>query len=134
MKDQHYAMVTETPYSWPEAMEKIKGYLKEEGFGILTEIDVRATMKDKLGLDYRNYTILGACNPPFAHRALEVEALVGVFLPCNVLVYEDHEGQTMVAAMEPRLMPRIIDNPELAAVAEEVGARLERALMRMKVK
>lgn len=101
--------------------------LKTEGFGVLTEIDVKATMKQKLDVDFRAYNILGACNPPLAHRALTAAPEVGLLLPCNVTVSEE-DGGTLVSAINPHQMMSVIDNPELEAVAGEVYARLQRVI------
>ncbi len=127
----NYAIVTETSLSYEAALEKVTSFLKEEGFGILTEIDVQATLKKKLDKDFKKYKILGACNPSFAHRSLEAENLVGVFLPCNVVVYEGDRGKTVVAAMEPRIMTQLIQNPKLKEIADEVGSRLEKVIRKM---
>ncbi len=108
-------------------MEQTRAALKEQGFGVLTEIDVRKTMKEKLGVDFRRYTILGACNPPFAHRALTVDLEVGLLLPCNVVLYEDGED-TVVEAMDPRAVLALMPRPEIAGLAGEVRDRLEQAL------
>lgn len=128
-------MTTQTSYGFghlvaaqfDEVLARTRDALKAEGFGIITEIDVKATMKDKLGLDESAYTILGACSPALAHRALEAERELGLLLPCNVIVYET-EGGTRVSAMDPGIMSQLIDNPVLATVAGEARARLERAL------
>jgi uncharacterized protein (DUF302 family) len=108
-------------------MARTRAALKEQGFGVLTEIDVRHTMKEKLGVDFRRYTILGACNPPFAHRALAVDLKVGLLLPCNVVLYEDGE-ETVVEAADPRAMLALMPQPEIAVLAGEVRDRLVRAL------
>lgn len=116
-------MKTTTGLSFEEAIERVTGLLQEKGFGILTEIDVKATLKKKLDVDYKPYRILGACNPPFAKRVLDAEPLVGVLLPCNVVVWD--EGETrVVAAMNPGIMEMLIDHPEVREVGSEIEARL----------
>ena len=120
-----FGHLVEAPFA--EVLERTRDALTTEGFGVLTEIDVKATMKEKLGVDQSAYTILGACNPPLARRALEAERELGLLLPCNVIVYET-EGGTRVSAMDPGIMSQLIDNPVLAEVAGEVRARLERVL------
>ncbi len=116
-----------TPYG--EAVEKATAALKEEGFGVLTEIDVRSTLKEKLDAEFRPYVILGACNPPLAKQALETELEVGALLPCNVIVYEDESGEgSVVSAVEPMTMLGVVDNPGLTPIAEEVKGRLRRVL------
>ena len=117
----------DTPYE--EAVEKATAALKEEGFGVLTEIDVKNTLKEKLDADFRPYIILGACNPPLAKQALDAELEVGALLPCNVIVYEDESGYgSVVSAVEPMTMLGVVDNPELTPIAEDVKDRLRRAL------
>jgi uncharacterized protein (DUF302 family) len=100
--------------------------LKAEGFGVLTEIDVKDTLKKKLDIDFRPYKILGACNPPLAHRALEADPEVGMLLPCNVTVSQTGENEVQISLVDPLAMLGIIDNPALRAVAEEAGAKLQR--------
>lgn len=111
-----------------EAAAQVRQALAAEGFGVLTEIDVQATLKKKLGVDRKPYLILGACNPPLAHQALETEPAIGVFLPCNVTVFEGEDGATWVQAIKPAAMFGLVDNPAVAPVAAEVGQRLERVL------
>lgn len=111
-----------------EAVAKVVEALKHEGFGILTDIDVAGTMKQKLGIDFRPYRILGACNPPLAHRALASEDKVGVMLPCNVIVQDAGAGKTEVAAIDPRAAMERIGNPVLADLASEVADRLTRVI------
>lgn len=108
------------------AMTRVTEALKAEGFGVLTEIDVKATLKKKLDVDFRRYAILGACNPPLAHRALTTAPEIGLLLPCNVTVEETADGGTQVSLVDPLAMMGFMNNPELAPVAEEAKARLER--------
>jgi uncharacterized protein (DUF302 family) len=122
-----YGISKTTNLPFGKAIEKATEELKKEGFGVLTTIDVKETMKKKLNTDFSNYTILGACNPPFAYQALQAEEEIGLLLPCNVLVYEK-EGKTNVAAFDPLTMTAIVDNPGLEPVAREVRARLERVI------
>ena len=112
--------------SFEEAEKRVTEALKAEGFGVLTEIDVRATLKAKLGVDFRPYKILGACNPPLAHRALTGEPLIGLLLPCNVVVFEEEDGRAAVSIGKPREMFKIVANPALEGLAGEVDARLQR--------
>lgn len=106
--------------SFEEALTKVKDELKKEGFGILTEVDVKATMKKKLDIDYRPYMILGACNPPLAHKALQAEPQIGLMLPCKFIVYVNEDQQTVVAAVDPAKMMQGLENDELAQVAKTV--------------
>lgn len=110
-----------------QAVEKVTEELKKEGFGVLTTIDVKETMKKKLDVDFKKYVILGACNPPFAFKALQAEEEIGLLLPCNVVVYEKNGG-TAVAIFDPMVMSQIIDNPAIRPIADEVRARLQRVL------
>ena len=118
-----YSLSTTTELPFAEAVERVRGALKDNGFGVLCEIDVQATLKEKLGVEGEPYVILGACNPPLAHRALEAEPDLGVLLPCNVVVYE-RGGETHVSAVDAERMLSIVGNDELAPVAAEVRARL----------
>ena len=107
-----------------EAVAKVTEQLKKEGFGILTEIDVKETLKKKLDVDFKQYKILGACNPQFAYQALQKEDKIGTMLPCNVIVQETEEGKIEVAAIDPMASMQAIQNPDLQAVAEQVQAKL----------
>jgi uncharacterized protein (DUF302 family) len=123
-----YGLRIELPVDYEQALAQVTGSLKAEGFGVLTTIDVKATLKQKLDQDFRRYTILGACNPPLAHRALQTELEIGLLLPCNVIVYETTPGRSVVAAMAPVGAMSVVGNPALVPVAEEVEGRLRRAL------
>lgn len=112
--------------TYAEALEKVTAALKSEGFGVLTEIDVKETMKKKLDVDYRPYKILGACNPPLAHRSLSAAPEVGLLLPCNVTVMQNDDGSILVSMIDPLMMAAVLPNPELKSVAAEARARLER--------
>ncbi len=110
------------------ALERVTQELQKEGFGVLTEIDVAATMKKKLGQDMRPYRILGACNPPLAHRALAAEPSIGLLLPCNVVVREDETGKVLVEFMDPNAVLDLVQKPEISELAAEVRQRLERVM------
>lgn len=114
--------------SFDKTIDKITDELKKEGFGILTEIDVKATLKKKLDVDFRKYKILGACNPPFAYEALKAERMIGTMLPCNVVVQEVEEGKTEVAAIDPIASMQAITNPSLAKIKNEVQAKLRKVI------
>jgi len=122
----YVARTVETAFD--DAVGKIVAALKSEGFGVLTEIDVTATMKQKLGIDFRKYRILGACNPLLAHKALTAEDKIGVMLPCNVIVQENAAGKTEIAAIDPRAAMKRVGNPALAEIAQDVAGRLERVV------
>lgn len=126
----NYGMKTTTDLSYEDAIEKVTEELKKEGFGVLTSIDVRDTLKKKLNVEFPKYVILGACNPPFAHKALQAEEDIGLLLPCNVIVYEK-EGKTTVGAFDPMVMTTILGNDAIKPVADEVGARLRRVIAAM---
>lgn len=124
---EEYSLRTRLPITYEEAVDRVTEALKAEGFGVLTEIDAKATLKKKLGVDFRKYVILGACNPPLAYRALQAEPELGLLLPCNVIVYEDGT-ETVVSIIDPLSMMGIVKNPDLDAVAREARARLERVI------
>lgn len=129
MKETRYGLRVEVPLSYEQAVARATEALKSEGFGVLTTIDVKQTLKQKLDRDFRKYVILGACNPPLADRALHVELEIGLLLPCNVIVYEIEPGRSAVAAMAPIAALGIVgENPELQGVAREADQRLRRAL------
>lgn len=110
----------------PEEVEaRVRDELEKEGFGVLTEIDVKATLKKKLDVDFRPYKILGACNPPYAHKALEAEDKIGAMLPCNVIVQDAGNGQTEIAAVDPVASMQAVDNEALRPIAEEIRDRLQ---------
>ena len=124
-----YRVELDVPYE--QAVEKVTAALKEEGFGVLTEIDVQATIKKKLDADFRKYVILGACNPPLAHRALTTELEIGLMLPCNVLV-DDDDGGSVVSIVDPLSMLGVVESPDLEPVAEEARRRLKRVAEALK--
>jgi uncharacterized protein (DUF302 family) len=125
-----YAFEATTLRPFDEAIARTTELLAEQGFGIVTEIDMRATLQKKLGVEWRPYHILGACNPKFAHRALAAEPHVGVLLPCNVVIW-DQGTHRVVTAMEPRLMGDIVTHPDLHALSAEVSERLHAALAKL---
>jgi len=127
-----YALQRTVKKTFAEADRAVREALEEQGFGVLTEIDVKATLKKKLDEDFRDYEILGACNPPLAHAALQAELEVGLLLPCNVVVRAgDEPGTTVVEAMDPVIQLEVADNATLPALAQDVRARLERVLDRV---
>jgi len=120
-----FSKTIDLPYD--QAIEKVTAELKKEGFGVLTSIDVKETLKQKINVDFKNYAILGACNPPIAHRALQEEEELGLLLPCNVVVYEK-DNKTRVSIFDPMVMTWIMENDNIKPIATEVQERLQRVL------
>jgi uncharacterized protein (DUF302 family) len=114
--------------AFEDAVEKVTAALKAEGFGILTQIDVKDTFKKKLGVDFRRYLILGACNPNLSHRAISAEAQIGLLLPCNVVVQQQEDGVVVVSIADPRAMFTVVDNDALDPVVDEADQRLRRVV------
>ena len=134
MQESRYGLRVALPIPYEQAIERVTEALKAEGFGVLTTIDVRETLNKKLGAEFRKYVILGACNPPLAKRALEAEIDVGLLLPCNVVVYEEKPGESVVAAMAPIAALGIVGrNEALEGVAREAQQRLTRALQALEM-
>jgi len=125
-----YAFGTKVALPCQDAVRRTAELLKEEGFGVLTEIDVRKTMREKLNADFRPYVILGACNPQLAHRAFQAELGIGLLLPCNVIVYEEGDG-SVVSVMDPRAALEIAGNDALRPIAEDARARLDRVIQKL---
>lgn len=123
---EKYGIETRLDVPYEEAVERVTAALADEGFGVLTEIDVKATLKKKLDADFRRYVILGSCNPQLAHRALQEEIDIGLLLPCNVIVYEADGGGSVVSILDPVGMMEFTGNPELDPVAREARERLDR--------
>ena len=127
-----YAIRRAVPLPYDEAVARTKEALQEQGFGVLSEIDIKAKLKEKLGVDFRRYVILGACNPPLAYKALGAEPEIGLLLPCNVIVYEIDGRSSLVAAIDPRSMVEVVGpNPAIEEVAKDARARLEEAIARL---
>ena len=124
---KNYGFRVRLDMSYEQAVERTTAALKEQGFGVLTEIDVKATLKEKLDVDFRKYVILGACNPPLAHQALGTELEIGLLLPCNVIVYEENGG-SVVSIVDPLSMLGMVGNPELEPMADEARTRLQRVI------
>jgi uncharacterized protein (DUF302 family) len=129
MPTTSYTLSATTSFPFADVVERVRAELKREGFGVLCEIDVRATLREKLGVEGEPYLILGACNPPLAHQALQAEPDLGVLLPCNVVVYQ-RGGETRISGIDPERMLSIVDNDELAPVAADVKARLRTVVER----
>jgi len=124
----NYSFGGETELSFDEAVSKVTESMKEQGFGILTEIDAKKVLKEKLGLDRKPYKILGACNPQFAHKAIDMDPEIGTLLPCNVLIYEKDDGTVAVSAMNPEAALKLVGNPSIEDIAKQVRTRIEKAL------
>jgi len=120
------SITLDLPYE--KAVDAVRAALKDQGFGVLTEIDVQATMREKLDVEMEPYVILGACNPPLAHRALEADRMIGLLLPCNVVVRADGDDRALVQALDPAVMITVPEREELRPVAEEAGKRIRAAL------
>jgi uncharacterized protein (DUF302 family) len=127
----NYSFGGETKLGFEDAISKVTEALKEQGFGILTEIDAQKVLKEKLGIERRPYKILGACNPQFAHKAIDLEPELGTLLPCNVLVYEKEDAQVVVSAMNPEAALGLVENPEIKEIAKEIRKRIENALEKL---
>ena len=128
MQTTSYGIRTVISAGFDEAVSRARNALASEGFGVLCEIDIQAKLKEKLGVDTRRYLILAACNPPLAHQALQLEADLGLLLPCNVIVYEESERQSVVAAIEAASMMTVTGNDKLTPIAKQVGAKLHRVI------
>lgn len=126
---REYGIRKTIPLAYDEAVEKTKQVLMAQGFGVLSEIDMRQKLKEKLDVDFKRYVILGACNPPLAYKALQAEPEIGLLLPCNVIVYESDAGHSVVSMIDPHAMLDIVgDNEAVAEVARDARQRLEKAL------
>ena len=129
MEETRYGIRVELAVAYEDAVDRTTAALKAEGFGVLTTIDVKQTLQQKLGLDFRKYVILGACNPPLAHQALSAEIEVGLLLPCNLIVYETDPGRSVVAAVAPLVTMGRVGNQVLAPLGQQVDAKLRRVLV-----
>ena len=131
LENRSYSISTTVAGDYGLIRERVIAALAKEGFGILTEIDVKATLKKKLDVDFRNYRILGACNPPFAYKALQAEDKIGTMLPCNVIVQEISDGKVEVTAIDPLASMQAVENPALKAIAAEVSSKLKAVINRV---
>lgn len=127
-----YGMSQSLPMKYTDAIPAVKAALQKEGFGVLTEIDVKETLKKKLDVEFKPYIILGACNPNLAYRGLQAEPELGLLLPCNVIVYDTGDGTSTVSILDPMQMVTMAGNPQLQSVADEATARLQRVLQQLK--
>ena len=123
-----YGIVKKTSLRYGQALARTREALKAEGFGVITEIDVQRTVKEKLGEEFRAYIILGACNPPLAHQAISAEPEIGLLMPCNVCVWDNQDGTSTVAAIDVKALFQVVQNPGLADIAEKVHAKLARVV------
>ena len=128
MEQTNYGFSKVVNLGYDEAIEKVTDELKKEGFGVLTEIDVKETLKKKLDVDFKPYKILGACNPPFAYKSLQAEEQIGLMLPCNVIVYVNDNNETVVAAIDPIASMQAVKNDKLGEVAETIQGKLKRVI------
>ena len=126
-----YSFGGETNLNFDESVHRVADSLKEEGFGILTEIDAKKVLMEKLDLERKPYKILGVCNPDYAHKAIDIEPDIGTLLPCNILVYENDKGKVIVSAMDPHAALKLVGNPEINAIADEVRDKIIAALHRL---
>ncbi|MBS4033474.1 MAG: DUF302 domain-containing protein [Ignavibacterium sp.] len=131
MEKTDYGFAKVVNLGYEEAIEKVTEELKKEGFGILTEIDVKETLKKKLDVDFKPYKILGACNPPFAYKSLQAEEQIGLMLPCNVIVYVNDDNKTIVAAIDPMASMQAVKNDKLGEVAETIQRKLKKVVERL---
>ena len=128
MEQTNYGFTKIVNLGYEEAIEKVTDELKKEGFGVLTEIDVKATLKNKLNVDFKPYKILGACNPPFAYKALQTEEQIGLMLPCNVIVYVNDKNETVVATINPIVSMQAVKNDKLGDIAETIQSKLKNVI------
>jgi len=128
MIEERYFFKTVVDLPYEEATKKVTEALAAEGFGILTEIDVKATLKEKLDVDFKNYIILGACNPPFAYQTLQIEEQIGLMLPCNVVVQDGEDGTSIVSALNPEVAMESVQNSDLEPIAGEVAQKLRNVI------
>ncbi len=128
MQVTNYSFSKIVDLSFENALKKVTEELKNEGFGVLTEIDVKQTLKKKLNVDFKPYKILGACNPPHAYKALQNEEQIGLMLPCNIIVYVNDNGKTVVSAIDPIASMKAVENPALEKIANEIQSKMKRII------